>query len=629
MVPSSAAKKTVLFLALLSAFSLAATVSMLIPAVLEDSGGGGGPNGQMIRFTLEARNGSGIVYVATSPLIGTDTQTSERTAVAVGMSEAGANPGAFDVLLAIQANEAKRVDGPSAGAAMTLLTISAVTGRQIRSDFAITGTINPDGSIGLVGGVPSKVEAAASRGMKVVAVPSGSSVFDKILLASARKKLNITIAEVATISEAEAVAFSPEGSVPEVTPPAPGPQVSPLPAYSYSCTSCRADLFAKNSEGVLESMDAAIQSANGTGGESYSAVLPYLEKTAADSREMFSKGYYYTGANAAFLNLIDAKVLANSTITKAELDRFISGAGQCADRLERPATTRENIEFVAGGDLRAIWAKRKLAEVRSREENESGTQEGLLGLYRDALYSEGWCGIAAGLYAGALEIGGEPANESVLRGFAETRINDAGDALGSGLVSGSDAEWHYGGAEAAFESGQYFAAIIGADYILAFASADNMSSESEAAKADWANSVSSRQGSTLWSSLFYAHAKFYLVTENNAPSGNVLTIGALAEKFEADGLQAKSYLANPDGAPPANTTPTPEGAQGIISQVFGDAKTAAVYLFAGLLVASQLVNIILFMSMRAKLKRRDAAYREAIGALQQKPEKPPARKRRE
>ncbi len=64
------------------------------------------------------------------------------------------------------------VDGPSAGAAMALAAISALTGRPVDGSSAVTGEITVQGCIRAVGGVPSKVEAARIAGLRRVYIPS-------------------------------------------------------------------------------------------------------------------------------------------------------------------------------------------------------------------------------------------------------------------------------------------------------------------------------------------------------------------------------------------------------------------------------------------------------------------------
>ncbi len=70
-----------------------------------------------------------------------------------------------------------RIDGPSAGALMTCGVLAAVRGDKVRADAAMTGTINPDGSIGPVGGIAHKISGAAEKGMTLVLIP-GSVRFD-------------------------------------------------------------------------------------------------------------------------------------------------------------------------------------------------------------------------------------------------------------------------------------------------------------------------------------------------------------------------------------------------------------------------------------------------------------------
>ena len=64
------------------------------------------------------------------------------------------------------------IDGPSAGALMTVGVLAALLGDNVKSDVAMTGTINPDGTIGPVGGIPQKLQGAKKAGMTTVLVPA-------------------------------------------------------------------------------------------------------------------------------------------------------------------------------------------------------------------------------------------------------------------------------------------------------------------------------------------------------------------------------------------------------------------------------------------------------------------------
>lgn len=63
------------------------------------------------------------------------------------------------------------VDGPSAGVAMAVAAVSALSGRPVDGGCALTGEISVQGQIKPVGGVPEKIEAARRAGLIRAYVP--------------------------------------------------------------------------------------------------------------------------------------------------------------------------------------------------------------------------------------------------------------------------------------------------------------------------------------------------------------------------------------------------------------------------------------------------------------------------
>ena len=147
-------------LSFIALFSLAvfasALTTMYAPAV--------DANGQGMLTTIEARAipGNGNVYIDIEPYISVDTQQSARTASRVAARLAGVDVSAYDLLYKVVAN-AEIIDGPSGGAVLTVLAYSEFTGRKPRQDLTITGTIEPDGSIGKISGVMEKAKAASAQ----------------------------------------------------------------------------------------------------------------------------------------------------------------------------------------------------------------------------------------------------------------------------------------------------------------------------------------------------------------------------------------------------------------------------------------------------------------------------------
>ncbi|MDU4938027.1 MAG: Lon family ATP-dependent protease [Clostridium sp.] len=64
-----------------------------------------------------------------------------------------------------------KIDGPSAGAAITMCVISALLDKPLRQDIALTGEISLRGKVKPVGGIFEKIYGARRKGIKLVLVP--------------------------------------------------------------------------------------------------------------------------------------------------------------------------------------------------------------------------------------------------------------------------------------------------------------------------------------------------------------------------------------------------------------------------------------------------------------------------
>ncbi|MEM1588092.1 MAG: S16 family serine protease, partial [Candidatus Bathyarchaeia archaeon] len=133
--------------------------------------------GVTMKVKVELKQGEGRILINTQPRVGIDLQTSARTAKLVAENFTKKSLDKTDVILTVIAeSNVNVVDGPSAGAAITIAIISAILNKTLRSDIFITGTINPDGSIGWVGGIPEKAIAAAKQNATKFLVPKGQKI---------------------------------------------------------------------------------------------------------------------------------------------------------------------------------------------------------------------------------------------------------------------------------------------------------------------------------------------------------------------------------------------------------------------------------------------------------------------
>ena len=120
------------------------------------------------------------------------------------------------------------IDGPSAGTAILAALVSAVTGKKIRQDVAVTGEISLQGKVRPVGGVFEKAYGAKQAGIKTLVIPkenakdipkghlglkifpveTAQEAFEKIFSAETRRKVSLTKEE--QIKKISSVKVSPE-----------------------------------------------------------------------------------------------------------------------------------------------------------------------------------------------------------------------------------------------------------------------------------------------------------------------------------------------------------------------------------------------------------------------------------
>lgn len=96
-------------------------------------------------------------------------------------------------------------DGPSAGIALTISMISALSGKKVRGDVAMTGEVTLSGDIIPVGGVKEKVLAAVRSGIRLVIIPKENE--DDILDILPEIKEKIEIKPIEKVSEAVKIAL--------------------------------------------------------------------------------------------------------------------------------------------------------------------------------------------------------------------------------------------------------------------------------------------------------------------------------------------------------------------------------------------------------------------------------------
>ena len=113
-------------------------------------------------------------------------------------------------------------DGPSAGIAITTAMLSALTGRKVRGDVAMTGEVTLRGRVLPIGGLKEKTMAALRNGIGTVIIPRENEKDLEEIDQTVRRKLHFVTVD--TVPDVFAAALLPEEKHKE----APAPEELPL-----------------------------------------------------------------------------------------------------------------------------------------------------------------------------------------------------------------------------------------------------------------------------------------------------------------------------------------------------------------------------------------------------------------
>ncbi|HLD89134.1 MAG TPA: S16 family serine protease [Candidatus Nanoarchaeia archaeon] len=151
---------------------VSATKTMKLLAVSETDNGYIGSTADLF---LDVKPGTGRIFIDTYPLSKLDTQISTRFANEIACKEIEEDCSEYDFFYTIKA-DTSIVGGPSAGSAISILTIASMKNLELEKNIAITGTINSGGTIGPVGGLKEKIDAAVKANITKVLIPKGERI---------------------------------------------------------------------------------------------------------------------------------------------------------------------------------------------------------------------------------------------------------------------------------------------------------------------------------------------------------------------------------------------------------------------------------------------------------------------
>ncbi len=192
----------ILFLIAIILIAPVSASSMKLLAVTQTNDG---LKGTIALLDMDVKDGAGRIFIDSFPLSKIDTQISTRFAQQMACKQLMVDCSKIDFFYVIRAGSSI-IGGPSAGAALAVLTTSILDNFKLREDVAITGTINSGGFIGPVGGVMEKIVVAAKNNISLVLIPSTVDVVNhsnkSVNIYEFAEELGIQVKEVVHLSEA-------------------------------------------------------------------------------------------------------------------------------------------------------------------------------------------------------------------------------------------------------------------------------------------------------------------------------------------------------------------------------------------------------------------------------------------
>ncbi|MFH1257147.1 MAG: S16 family serine protease [Candidatus Diapherotrites archaeon] len=490
--------------------------------------------------------GNGRVWIAVTPLVGTTTQSAERTAVEVA-KKYSSGAGKYDYFFDINSN-ASVVEGPSAGAAMTLLAISLLKDKRVPVDVSMTGTINSDGSVGAVGGVFEKAKEASRQGIKLFMIPKGEAK-QTVKLESGVQSINLVdyapgewgmkVAEVSNIDEAFTYAFSDITQIDVNSSSSNGlPDFVPNPIETGKSLEPMKELttsYVEDSKILVEqarlSLSTTLIEDSGLISELLQ-VLNNAQETVKEAELLNEQNYLYSSANYAFLARVDAMTVKdvsdnpsllalNSTVFSTKIENLKE------ELLDFKKEFSKNIpidyfEYYVSAQQRLKYAELNISKLESTQVVVVGGDEmsSALQNLQDLEFAAAWLEISKDLYRLSQKQGRKILPDDSFSSYMNDYIIKAEDGLAvSAGEERDDIQRRLDAAKDAKKDKWFLSSSFDAASAFALISADNASkgldlNESFSLLESKVNGLEGKISSSpypfVWPQLYLDHAKYFL-----------------------------------------------------------------------------------------------------------------------
>ncbi|MFH1752216.1 MAG: S16 family serine protease [archaeon] len=543
-----------------------------------------GNNALQASLALQIEPGKGMVWSSVVPLVGTTTQDAERTAVQVAENYSSLvkqHDFKFEIIAS-----ASTVEGPSAGAAMALLTISILQEKQLPDYVSITGTINGDGSVGSVGGVYEKAEKAAETGIQLFMIPPGSKrqliktdegIESINLVEFALSEWNLKVIEVSSIDEVLEYAFLPLN---EIDVNALTNEVIPFIPEKVEVNE-KLTVMKSLTERYLEEAKLELRKARSSLNNSLledSSLIDLLlssintsEQRLEEAEHLLTQNYFYSAANTAFLVKTNAYLVQDiadnpsilsigSKVFELKLENLNTQIQALKPKLS--SIPVKGLEWNIAAKQRITWAETNLEKINSTQTiivttNTADDLNPMIANLRDYEYAVGWLEIAEEFYEMSLiDSQAIRPSENVLSEVEELLIKTEDNLTVLTPTDLEDIERRLESAEKNIKNKWYYTGLMDAQSAFALTNSvtitqDKTFDEIMRSAENEINAIQSELDSSnqdfVWVELYLSHAKYFYDSANyykeNLQGGtalshakNALSVALLA-KGQLDGTR--------------------------------------------------------------------------------------------
>ncbi len=478
--------------------------SIHAPAVLIQNN-----TGTLTVINLTVSKGNGNVRVIGPAIVANSTLQSAQTAAYYAAKYAGLRASSYNFTYSIM-DAGSNVSGPSAGAAMTILAVSALTGRQLIPNFTITGTISQNGSIGEIGGVYDKSSAAKAGGMSFIIVPGTSDRQELELYLLVQDSFGIPLVQAANISQAAEYAFGYLNASGAGTSVNLYQNINPdsIQIIPYTCSNgCNMSGFADLADYTFSFTNSSIQSIPTS---TMAGVVAQMKSAMSQYAQLENKGYLYAASNYAFNVYVDSFFFNNYLTNLGQAISVASSTQDYCSTISAPPITASNYEYVTAGELRQLWGY-TTANLTYQALNYSSelTTDDILAYLSQVGEANAWCHAAAQMYALPDNGGQQLVPSNALAQIASERLLRA-EPYG--------ADMYYETAVQANLAQNYPVAILDADYAYANAYADLQYSRPTSQLIAMSQELAVNSTYGAWATQFANEAAYYVQESSSAPN---------------------------------------------------------------------------------------------------------------